>query len=281
MGTTAEKLTYLNDTKTAIKEAIVNKGVTVADTDTFRSYADKIGNISSEVNNQTKTITENGTYTADDGYTGLGTVTVDVDTTVSFPNLTEISESCVVSHVFPNCTGLTSVSFPNLTTIYSDGINGAFSNCKSLTSVLFPNLTEILGDYAMKDTFSGTNLKSVAFPKLTEISGCGTMYYTFAGTPLTSIVFPVLSTINCDVGAPTFMSAFTNCSSLTSISFPALTSSSFGDMTNQFGGMLGDVTGCTVHFPSNLESVIGSWSDVTAGFDGTDTTVLYDLDATE
>lgn len=30
------------------------------------------------INNQDKTITENGTYTADSGYTGLGTVTVDV-----------------------------------------------------------------------------------------------------------------------------------------------------------------------------------------------------------
>lgn len=30
------------------------------------------------INNQNKTITENGTYTADSGYTGLGTVTVDV-----------------------------------------------------------------------------------------------------------------------------------------------------------------------------------------------------------
>ena len=44
--------------------------------------------------------------------------------------------------------------------------------------------------------------------------------------------------------------------------------------------MLQGVTGCTVHFPSNLQSVIGSWSDVTAGFGGTNTTVLYDLPAT-
>ena len=44
--------------------------------------------------------------------------------------------------------------------------------------------------------------------------------------------------------------------------------------------MLSGVTGCTVHFPSNLESVIGSWSDVTDGFDGTNTTVLFDLPAT-
>lgn len=45
MGTIAEKLTYLNETKNAIKNAIVNKGVSVNDSDTFRSYADKISSI--------------------------------------------------------------------------------------------------------------------------------------------------------------------------------------------------------------------------------------------
>jgi hypothetical protein len=46
MGTTADKLNKLLETKTAIKTAIVNKGVNVADTDSFASYADKINEIS-------------------------------------------------------------------------------------------------------------------------------------------------------------------------------------------------------------------------------------------
>lgn len=45
MGTIAEKLTYLNETKTAIKNAIIAKGVSVTDNDSFRSYADKIESI--------------------------------------------------------------------------------------------------------------------------------------------------------------------------------------------------------------------------------------------
>ena len=44
--------------------------------------------------------------------------------------------------------------------------------------------------------------------------------------------------------------------------------------------MLDGVTGCTVHFPSNIQSVIGSWASVTSGFGGTNTTVLFDLPAT-
>ena len=39
------KLDYLNETKSLIKEAIINKGQEVLDTDTFRSYAEKINNI--------------------------------------------------------------------------------------------------------------------------------------------------------------------------------------------------------------------------------------------
>lgn len=72
MGTIAEKLDYLEGTKSAIKNAIVAKGVEVLDTDTFRSYAEKIEGITTGSPSQDKsiTITENGTTTVtpDAGY---------------------------------------------------------------------------------------------------------------------------------------------------------------------------------------------------------------------
>ena len=46
MGTVADKLEYLEGTKAAIKNSIINKGVSVSDSDTFRSYAEKINSIS-------------------------------------------------------------------------------------------------------------------------------------------------------------------------------------------------------------------------------------------
>lgn len=52
--TIASKLSYLNDTKKAIKEALINKGVEVSDTDTFRSYAEKILGISGGAFNPSK-----------------------------------------------------------------------------------------------------------------------------------------------------------------------------------------------------------------------------------
>ena len=41
-----QKLNYLLGTKEAIKEAIITKDIKVTDTDSFRSYADKINAIS-------------------------------------------------------------------------------------------------------------------------------------------------------------------------------------------------------------------------------------------
>ena len=49
MGTTSEKLAYLQETKEAIKDAIVNKGVEVTEDTTFREYATKIGEIGGSV----------------------------------------------------------------------------------------------------------------------------------------------------------------------------------------------------------------------------------------
>ena len=42
MGTTADKLNKLLDTKSSIKSALVAKGQSVSDNDTFASYAEKI-----------------------------------------------------------------------------------------------------------------------------------------------------------------------------------------------------------------------------------------------
>ena len=45
MGTLADKLQYLKETKDAIMNAIIEKGVAITSSDTFRSYADKIAQI--------------------------------------------------------------------------------------------------------------------------------------------------------------------------------------------------------------------------------------------
>ena len=52
MGTTAEKLAYLAETKTAIKDAIIAKGTDVPDGATFRQYANLISGISTGLSDE-------------------------------------------------------------------------------------------------------------------------------------------------------------------------------------------------------------------------------------
>ena len=161
-----------------------------------------------------------------------------------------------------------------------DGVMfGAFYNCTSLTSADLSSLTTVSGYDALRSAFYDcTSLTSADLSSLMTISGSTALYLTFRGC--TSLISVNLSSLAIISGDKALYSAFGRCTSLMSLSFPSLTSASFGSYTNQFKSMLHGVTGCTVHFPSNLQSVIGDWSDVVSGFSGTNTTVLFDLPST-
>lgn len=181
--------------------------------------------------------------------------------------------------VFMYCTGLTSVDLSSLANLSGyQAMYNTFSHCTGLSSVNLSNLTTVSGTYAMLSAFSNTNLTSVDLSSLTTISGQSAMNSAFDGCRgLTSVDLSSLTTLS---SSSAMLYAFQDCRNLKTLSFPALTSTSFGSYTNQFNYMLSGVTGCTVHFPSNLQSVIGSWTSVTSGFGGTNTTVLFDLPAT-
>lgn len=176
-----------------------------------------------------------------------------------------------------NCSNLTSINLDSVKKILSNGLEGAFRYC-NLTSVSFPALTAIYGRGFAVAVADNPNLTSISLPVLEKVDGGDSFQNAFLNTAITTMTFPALYWAK---GQRSFSYCFQGCTSLTSVSFPALKSDSFGSYTNQFNNMLYNVTGCTVHFPSNLQSVIGSWADVTAGFGGTNTTVLFDLPATE
>lgn len=46
------KLSYLLETKTLMKQAIIEKGISIEDSDSFRSYVDKIADISGGANEE-------------------------------------------------------------------------------------------------------------------------------------------------------------------------------------------------------------------------------------
>lgn len=162
--------------------------------------------------------------------------------------------------------------FEGVKSIASQALMWKFKDT-AVQSVSFPDLEKVHTPSAMEGTFFTASVSSVSFPKLEEISGASCMSKCFQYTSLESVEFPVLETLSARFGLEL---AFANCRNIKSISFPALTNN-FGLYTNQFNLMLSGVSGCTVHFPALLQSVLSEWEDVQNGFGGTNTVVVFDL----
>lgn len=124
------------------------------------------------INNQDKTITENGTYTADEGFTGLGTVTVDVQSggdeasvldSLIDRSITEVSSNVerIGVSAFWECKSLITADFPLATIIGAS----AFDYCSQLATVNFPLATEI-GNFSFRYCLQITK---VCFPLATKI----------------------------------------------------------------------------------------------------------------
>ena len=189
-----------------------------------------------------ETITSNACEYMFDGCTSLQTIDLSSLISITGPN------SCM----FGNCTNLVSADLSGLVTVSGErGLQTFFSRCPNITTVNLESLTNLTGPQACSQMFYDSGIQSISFPSLSNINGNSVFGQTF------ELVNGV------------------------DVSFPALTSQSFGSYTNQFDDMFRYGNNNTVHFPSNLQSIIGSWQSVQDGFSGTNTTVLFDLPATE
>ena len=175
-------------------------------------------------------------------------------TSVDLSSLEIIDKANACYGMFKANTSLTSTGLSNLTTISGmNSCNGMYYGDTSLTSTGLSNLTTISGDYACQDMFRlCTGITSETFSKLDTITGSNAMFTMFAEN-----------------------------GNLRYLAFPALTLNSFGSNTSQFNSMLYGCRSVVVHFPSNLSALLGSWTSIQNGFGGTNTTILFDLPATE
>lgn len=216
---------------------------------------------------------------------------------ILFPDLEYIG-NYAMAYFINYAPDLISVEFPKLEEIGSNGMNYAFYNNSNLENISFPKLKK-MGINAMSRCFSGTKINDANFPILEEI-GNGALSTAFIGTNINSVNLPNLQTAKASAFSSTFSScrliesvtfqsltdiayeyvfsyAFQNCTKLSSLYFPSLVPESFGKYSNQFNYMLQNVSGCTVHFPYCVKKVIQNWADITNGFAGSNTSVLFDL----
>lgn len=198
-------------------------------------------------------------------------------TSVDLSSLSSLTGSDAFSAAFAECSGITSINLSALTTVSGQhACNQMFSLCSNLTNVYLGSLTTVSANYACQGMFNScsglTNIDLSSLQEVSSTSGCSGMFSNC--TNLTSMDFCSLTTVT---GNNCFQYMFDGCTALTRVSFYALTPSSFGSRVTQFNGMLSRVTGCTVHFPMAVQSTIGSWTSVTGGFGGTNTTVLFDI----
>ena len=292
----ASKANTINAEINNIKQAIVNKGQNPT---TLSTFASAIGNISGGTTpTGTLSITANGTYDVTNYASADVSVSGGGGGNSTLVNCF-IDQYGVPQPITPigtpgrNISGVALKPFattmentpPNYSYVnYSDGADDTSDiniikqiGVNTMKQLILPNLTYIYSQFSCENytNLEKADLSNVESGKLDRMfKGC---------TALTEINLSKLSDLTTSRamgGTASQGGTFTNCTLLTTLSFPALTSTSFGSFTNQFDMMLKGVTGCTVHFPSNLQSVIGSWSSVTGGFGGTNTTVLFDLPAT-
>lgn len=165
----------------------------------------------------TKTITQNGTYDAeDDSLDGYSEVTVNVSGGGGY-DINDLATNAEPS---------------GAVTITASTINGnAFSGKANITSVSAPNATSI-GSYA----FSGCKLASASFPSVTSVSGGYIFGTSHTFTTIDGNMFPLLATCNINM--------FNADTKTTAISLPSWTGLGYTSQngTNHFRGMTNLVT---------------------------------------
>ena len=216
MGTTAQKLNKILETKEAIRTSINNKGGTLTTTDTFASYPSAIDSLPSGGGNTLKTLLDatKSCYYLFIGYNGTS-----VEDLISYNDTENVID---MYGMFWNCSKLTTI--PQLNTSSATNMSYMFYQCVYLTTI--PQL----------DTSKCTNMEKMFYycfelttiPQL-DTSKCTNMVGMFNScSKLISI--PMLDTSKCT----NMRGMFIDCLKLTTI--PTLDTSSCTDMGSMFRG---------------------------------------------
>ena len=310
MATIAEQLTSLANTKAAIKQSIIDKGVSVADTDPFSAYPAKIGQISGgstpatkfgvSIDNLLGDVDENGvlqeltTEFVFDG-TGIKEITQTAKGTfarrfaylpwqeVQFPDLISIGDG---GNLYKYCLGTFSnntdilkshtVDMPNL-----EAINGQYAaeemfQSSKIETINIPKLTTITGTSAARNMFSYNYITQVSLPNLTTISGSSAAISMFDNNNITSVDLPSLATVS---GSGACRTMFKGNTGLARVDFPSLASveaNCFG--TTSTNAIFAGCTGLLeIHFRADAQATIEALSAYGVKFGAKNCTIYFDL----
>ena len=309
MATIAEQLTSLANTKAAIKQSIINKGVQVADTDPFSAYPAKIGQISGgggattkfgvSLDNLLGNVDAVGNYNA---RTELFTVDMtQVKKVIGF-EYADLPNGGVgycynaFSHKFYYCGNLVgTIDLSNLeeTSTTSDiSFEYAFAMTSVDTVYLPKNPTYVMLEYS----FASNNQLTDVYIQSTDLNsalqlqhtfqGCKALknihgldkvvsmalYYTFNDTGLDGeLHFDSLTTMGL------CQSAFIN-TKITKLYFPSLTTFS---VSNPFGSSkyISMIQNCTdlveMHFRADAQATVEALTGYDSKFWGPSTLTIY------
>ena len=309
MATIAEQLTSLANTKAAIKQSIINKGVQVADTDPFSAYPAKIGQISSggapttkfgvSLDNLLGNVDANGVYQLSDApFTfdatsikklpdGLGDLfaykfyDLPLTGTVDLSNYTHDAFNPFTAQFFTQAfsyTGVQKLITPR------ERYGGSpmqfyqsFQHCDALKEIVFSNPIISSSVFSFNETFQHCDFSgaSINFDIITNIGKYG-FYSAFKYCKLPEeIRFTNLTEIT---GVSSFRGAFSQTTGCKRYFFPSLTSvtsDAFGDRTYLTWYNATDVE--EIHFRADTQATIEAVTGYSSKFGATNCTIYFDL----
>ena len=314
MATIAEQLTSLANTKTAIKEAIVAKGVQVADTDPFSAYPAKIGQISggggepvaktkygASIDNIIGDVNANGIPLFGEllSFVGTGIIELSGDykfgyrfyaTTwdrVYFPDLVRIGNGastlsdaacCQSSFGYNRYTGgSVVVDMPKLESIDGNYVAQNMFSVGYVEEINLPKLQIIKGIQAAGRMFSSCKIKNVSLPSLTTISGQNAAQAMFTDCNIETVDLSALTTIS---GSTSCREMFKNNRNLIRADFPSLTTITDANAlgSSSSNGMFSGCTGLLeIHFRADAQATIEGLSGYSSKFGATSSTIYFDL----
>ena len=219
----------------------------------------------STINNQNKTVTSNGVYTADQGYTGLGRVTVNVNNSTETKTITEngtytpssgkVGFSSVTVNVAVGSAGLPRyVIYDSFDDSYTYTSHSQYSS-EDVTSFSTGGPTNVFEDYSMAAACRGnTKLTDIEFlPSGNEDITLGQYSWAWAFAGCTSLTDTTLSghkLITSRKAPGSCEGMFAGCTSLTSTGLEANTTNTLGK-----GAWADMFSGCTSLTSTGLSNI--------------------------